>query len=152
MLYILEGCDGSGKTTLAKQLSALLDAEVIHCSTHTANDVTFFSNIVETARNRNIIADRFCYGQFVYQEAEDRPLKGASFTSEQALRNLEMMFLKNGVKVILVDAPAEVIKKRLSDRNEKLINGLTVEEIQKRFREVRKKSLLSWLEYNTGGE
>ena len=152
MLYILEGCDGSGKTTLAKCLATLLDAEIIHCSTHTVNDITFFNKIVEAARNRNIVADRFCYGQFVYQTEEERPLKGTYFNSEQALQSLEMTFLQNKVKVILVDAPTSIIEERLKQRNETLINGLSVSEVQHRFRELKRKSLLTWLEYNTGGD
>ncbi len=59
--------------------------------------------------------------------------------------------LEDDTKIILVDAPTEIIKKRLAARNETLINGLTVEDIQQGFRELKNRSLLTWLEYNTGG-
>lgn len=146
MLYVLEGCDGSGKTTLAKQLSKLLDADIIHCSQHTPNNYNFFDNIITASHNKNIIADRFCYGQFVYQSDGDRPLGDIS-----TLNVLETRLLKENAKVIYVSAPDEVIKERLAMRGESLINGLTVEEIRIKFSAVRKLSLLTWLDYNTGG-
>lgn len=147
MLYILEGCDGSGKTTLAKFLSKILDAEIVHCNQHTPNDLLFFNNIINEARSKNIIADRFCYGQFVYQEEKDRPLKTLN-----NLYTLETAMLHAGVKVILVTATNEIIRQRLSERNETLINGLTIAEVKIRFDEIRKKSLLTWSEYSTGGD
>ena len=39
MLFVLEGCDGSGKTTVAKHLKNILPAaEIVHCTTDTPND------------------------------------------------------------------------------------------------------------------
>lgn len=153
MLYILEGCDGSGKTTLAEFLSKVLDAEVIHCSQHTPNSDKFFRDIVEASKTRNIIADRFCYGQFVYQEEKDRPLATPYLVPALvALYHLETVLLGAGAKVIYVTAPTEVIKQRLAERNESLIAGLTVEEVQSRYNAIRGLSLLPWVEYHTGGE
>ncbi len=155
MLIVLEGCDGTGKTTLAEFLKELLNAEIIHCSTHTPNDYHFFSNIISKSRTKNIIADRWCYGQFVYQKEGDRPLRRIGSVqlgdSYENLAKLEMQMLEDDTKIILVDAPTEIIKKRLAARNETLINGLTVEDIQQGFRELKNRSLLTWLEYNTGG-
>ena len=74
MLVVLEGCDGSGKSTLARFLSKIMNAEIVHCTASTPNNYDYFLNIIEASKTRNIIADRFCYGQFVYQEAEDRRL------------------------------------------------------------------------------
>ena len=74
MLIILEGCDGTGKTTLANMLKPLLGAEIVHCTTQTPNTYGFFNNIIYAAQKKHIIVDRFCYSQFVYQEEEDRPL------------------------------------------------------------------------------
>lgn len=152
MLIVLEGCDGSGKTTLATQLSKLLDATVIHCSTHTPNDYEFFTQLIKLSEDRNVIADRWCYGQFVYQEPDYRPLEDENHYAEENLNRLENIMLLANVKVIFVTAPDEVIKKRLGARAEVPINGLTVEEIQRRFRDLKNHSMLTWLEYNTGGE
>lgn len=154
MLIVLEGCDGTGKTTLAKLLSAVLNAEIIHCSTRTKNDLNFFCDIIDAAKTKNIIADRFCYGQFVYQAENERPLNGVGlgYTAEDALNTLELKLLKSGAKIILVDAPTEVIEKRLATRNETLINGLTIDMVREEFRKLKNNSLLTWAEYSTGGE
>lgn len=150
MLIVLEGCDGVGKTTIAKSLALLLDAEIVHCSSKTKNDFRFFFGLIEASKNRNIIADRFCYGQFVYQKSEDRPLR-----DYHTLNTLETELLKNGAKVVYVQAPPEEIKGRLSSRGEVLINGLTVEAVCDRFETLFKEhSILgdSVIVWNTGGE
>ena len=154
MLYILEGCDGAGKSTVAAQLSKLVDAEVIHCSQYTPNTASFFLHIAQAAKEKNIIADRFCYGQFVYQKEEDRPLadKFSEISALENLHKLESMMLEIGVKAIHVTAPADVIKDRLLLRGEHLINGLTVEDVLVKYETVKKMSILPWIEWNTGGE
>lgn len=153
MLVVLEGCDGAGKTELATFLSKVLKADIIHCSTHTPNDITFFNDIIEASKGkRNVIADRFCYGQFIYQQPDERPLKDNRFTAEENLYALETSMLANKAKVIYVTAPADVIKSRLRARGEELINGLTVEEVLNRYDDVIHKSMLPWIVYNTGGE
>lgn len=114
MLYVLEGCDGSGKTTVARHLKNILpDAEIIHCTRETPNDVGFFLALIYASRNRNIIADRFCYGQFVYQNKDERHL------TEQDLITLEAEMLASGARVIHVTAPVDEIEDRLTLRGEK---------------------------------
>lgn len=126
MLFVLEGCDGSGKTTVAEHLKSILpDAEIVHCTTDTPNTFEFFLGLIGAADNRNIIADRFCYGQFVYQTPEERNL------NDLDLAILESHMLAHGVRVIHVAASVEEIKKRLAFRKEKTM--LPVEEICDRY-------------------
>lgn len=147
MLVVLEGCDGSGKSTLAKGLAQILGAEIIHCSTHTPNDYEFFMEIVQTAQYKNIVADRFCYGQFVYQDEDNR------WMNEGYLRKLEVEMLKTNASVIFVKADVDEIKARLKDRGEKPINGLTIAQVQEGFEQVFSKSMLpvqTWWTSNGG--
>jgi thymidylate kinase len=126
MLIVLEGCDGSGKTTIAKNLKAIMpDAEIIHCTTETPNDFEFFQHIIWASKDKDIIADRFCYGQFVYQAPEERKL-----TPEQ-LCHLEIDMIAAGAKVIHVTAPVKTILNRLSWRGEKTMHP--VSEITSRY-------------------
>lgn len=136
MLFVLEGCDGSGKTTVAKNLKNILpDAEIVHCTTDTPNDYNFFMGLIEAADSRNIIADRFCYGQFVYQNPEERNL------SVPALTELETEMLAHAVRVIHVIAPVDEIEDRLAFRGEK--TTLPVREICDRYLDLfENKSLI----------
>lgn len=135
MLIVLEGCDGSGKTTIANNLKAVLpDAEIVHCTTQTPNDMRFFSHLVRAADTRHIIADRFCYGQFVYQTPEERHL------TEEQLTELETMMIAHGVKVIHVTAPVDTIKTRLGWRSEKTV--FPVEELCDRYINLFERTLI----------
>ena len=126
MLIVLEGCDGSGKTTVANNLKAVLpNAEIIHCTTKTPNDFDFFSSIIEASRERDIIADRFCYGQFVYQDPTERKL------TPQQLTALEIAMIAANASVIHVTAPVDTIKGRLALRREQTMHP--VEEITSRY-------------------
>lgn len=147
MLYILEGCDGVGKSTLSWQMSPILDAKIIHCTSRTPNDYKFFHDIIEASKMTNIIADRFMYGQFVYQDEQHRPL------SIKQLGYLEAEALSAGVKLIHVRADEAIIEKRLEKREEILINNLTISEVVQRFVDVfNKKSILKPIEWWTDTE
>ena len=152
MLYILEGCDGVGKTTLANSLKPLLGADIIHCTATTPNDMEFFSSIAEAAADKHIIADRFCYGQFIYQQENERRLRDVDRDSVAMLGILEAKMLKYGVQVIYVTAPVDDIKDRLAARGEVIINGLSVEQVLARYEALKKMSILPWIDWYTGGE
>lgn len=141
MLIVLEGCDGTGKSTLAGMLSKMLGAEVLHCTTLTPNTYEFFDGIIQASRTRDIIADRFCYGQFVYQEPGERNL-----TLEQ-LHRLEVSMIAAGAKVIHVTATEPSLKKRLDARGE--VTMLPVASILSRYKGIFEMSLMDVVEYNT---
>lgn len=141
MLIVLEGCDGTGKTTLAKFLAQVLNAEIVHCTSKTPNTFEFFNSIIAASKRRNIIADRFCYGQFVYQEPHERKL------SEHNLKVLETCMLQAGVKVILVTAPQATVQARLDARGETIPLG--IKTVLERFEAVMGESLLPVIKYTT---
>lgn len=143
MLIVLEGCDGVGKTTIARNLAKLLNARIIHCTAKTPNNYKFFKSIIDASKYENIIADRFCYGQFVYQEAHERPLTHAELTQ------LELDMIEAGAKVIHVCAPVEEVERRLKCRQEK--TELSVGEIMDRFIDVFERSLEQPAFWWTGG-
>ena len=136
MLYVLEGCDGSGKTTVARHLKNLLpDAEIVHCTRETPNDYYFFCGLIEASKTRNIIADRFCYGQFVYQDADKRHL------TKDSLTDLETKMISVGARVIHVTASVDEIEDRLTLRGEK--TDIPVREICDRYLDLfENKSLI----------
>jgi thymidylate kinase len=144
MLIILEGCDGTGKTTLANSLSKVLNAEIIHCTRETPNNYGYFSRIIEASKNKNIIADRFMYGQFVYQLPIERNL------TPQQLYMLEVKLIEAGGKVVHVTAPIHEIQNRLQARLE--VTPMPVAEIVGKFTKLFEKSSINVVEWKTGGE
>lgn len=151
MLIILEGCDATGKTTLANLLAPVLNATIIHCTAETPNDMQFFTNIAWAAAQKNIIADRFCYSQFVYQSEVNRPL----FTNEpesywvsswDALYSLETKLLKCDTKVIYTYASQKDIADRMIARGE---NPDCVGGILDGYTELWKKTLIKPIFFRT---
>ena len=125
MMLVLEGIDGTGKTTLANQLSATYNAGIIHATRETPNDWDWFSELMDVARDRNLIMDRSFWGQFVYQEPEERKL------SWEQLQELEHRLAQEGGKLIYVTATDEDIRTRLGARAETL--SLPLEVLKARY-------------------
>lgn len=142
MLIVLEGCDGTGKTSIAKLIQAvMLDAEIIHCTAETPNDFKFFSKLIDIGQYRNIILDRGMYGQFVYQSPEDRKL------SHKQLRALELNMIRTGAKVVHVTAMKQTVEDRLNSRSEVPMHTISV--LLSRFDDLFEKSLMPVITVDT---
>ena len=118
MMIVLEGVDGAGKTTLANILAKTYNAGIIHATRETPNNWAWFNELMDVARDRNVIMDRSFWGQFVYQDPEERKL------SWEQLHELEHRLEQEDGKLIYVTADDEDILKRLSDRAENLSRPL----------------------------
>lgn len=69
MIYIIEGVDGSGKTTLARQLSAQTNTKILHMSNPktTAEMLGMYDMYEKTLRaNKSLILDRAWYSEMAY--------------------------------------------------------------------------------------
>ena len=128
MLIVLEGCDGSGKSTLADLLAQLYNAEVIHATRETPNDMTWFTGIMDEAKTRNIIMDRAFWGQFVYQRPEERHLGFVDLSA------LEKRLEADGGKLIYVYSPERVISRRLRKRNE--VTSLPIRSLLRKYKNM----------------
>lgn len=141
MLIVLEGVDGVGKTTLATLLSKTMNAGIIHATRETPNNWGWFSEIMDLARDHNIIADRFFWGQFVYQEPEERKL------SWEQLHELEHRLEQEGGKLIYVVAEKQDILTRLGKRAEVL--SLPLDTLIGRYAGVMSLASCPVIIYNT---
>ena len=72
MKIIIEGADGTGKTTLAKILADKYGLEICHCTQHDPADFYFYR---ETLRKENVIWDRHTIGELIYPLIFDRKAK-----------------------------------------------------------------------------
>lgn len=132
MLIVLEGCDGSGKSTLVELLKNLYynpdEVEVIHATRETPNDMEWFMSIMDRARDRPVIMDRAFWGQFVYQRPEERKL---GFSD---LSTLEKRLAAEGGKLIYVYSPERVISRRLRKRNE--VTSLPIRSLLRKYKNM----------------
>jgi len=141
MLIVLEGCDGTGKTQLAKFLQRIMGAEIIHATKETPNTFAWFNEILDKAKQQNFILDRAFWGQFVYQPKEERKLTIAQ------VRALEKRLEKEDGKLIYVYSPKSIIEKRLKAREE--LTALPIRTILFRYKKLCKNASCPVIWYNT---
>lgn len=109
MKIIIEGCDGTGKTTLAKILAEKYGLDICHCTQRDAADYNFYR---QTLRKDDVVWDRHTLGELIYPDVFGRQQQ---ISTEDA--RLVMHYAKEeGVKVIVLTADDEVIKQRLLAR------------------------------------
>lgn len=108
MNIVIEGCDGTGKSTLAKFLAERLGMHYWHESAPRS-----FSEYETMLRSGNVVFDRFCFGQFVYNEVQDRAM---NLEGLKAL--VRDIFPATNTLLIYVDCSTDEIIKRLIARGE----------------------------------
>ena len=108
MNIVIEGCDGTGKTTLAKFLAEIFGLYYWHESA--PRSLEEYHTMLSSG---GVIFDRFCLGQFVYNREEERKL------SEDELKYLmSSIFKQTNTIMIYVDCATDVIINRLIERGE----------------------------------
>lgn len=104
---IVEGIDGAGKSTYIERLikeNPQMNYKVIHCTRHTPNTYEYFSNLLKS--EDNIIFDRFCFGQFVYQKRSDRKLNLQDLTNLIELMNdikAKIIYIYSSIEACLLN-------------------------------------------------
>lgn len=127
MRIILEGCDGTGKTTLAKKLAKMYNLDICHCTQQDPSDYLFYQ---QTIRKNNIIWDRHTIGELVYPQIFDREPK----TTEEQVKFIIEYGKSIGVKFLILTASDDVIRQRLEERgdeHEKILKNINT--INKNF-------------------
>ena len=141
MMIVLEGVDGVGKTTLANLLSKTYNAGIIHATRETPNDWAWFNELMDLSKDHNVIMDRSFWGQFVYQDPEERKL------SWEQLHELEHRLEQENGKLIYVTAHEEDLLARLSMRSETLSKPL--DHLLERYKVCIWAAHCSVITYNT---
>lgn len=133
MLIIIEGCDGTGKTTLADKLAKTFGASQFHFGADLAKNPKIFDlvdRLIEMSQTENIVIDRFIHGQFVYQDPGERIL------SLKDLENIEnKLMTETNTLLFLVEADADTILDRIRERGEDT-SGFDPYGILKRYRKL----------------
>ena len=109
MKIILEGVDGSGKTTLAKILAFKYGLDICHCTYKDPGDYPFYLN---TARKDDVVWDRHTIGELIYPEIFER--EGQIGTED--VRLVLGRARKNGAKIFVLTCDIETLKERIKAR------------------------------------
>ena len=109
MKIILEGVDGSGKTTLAKILANKYGLDVCHCTQHDPGDYDFYR---QTIRKEDVVWDRHTIGELIYPEIFSRKQK----ISIEDARLVQASARAEGAKILILTCDHDILKKRLLDR------------------------------------
>lgn len=128
MKIVIEGCDGTGKTTLAKILAEKYNLDICHCTQKDAADYDFYR---QTLRKEDVIWDRHTIGELIYPEVFGREQQIAT----EDARLVVLHGKEEGVKFLVLTDDIENIKNRLLSRgteDQRIIKRC--EEIDERFR------------------
>jgi len=128
-MFIVEGPDCAGKSTLCSLLSSVLKLDIIHLNNKSDNSFhTYLSRIVEMEK-RPVIYDRFFFSEAVYSEALCRKRTFKDF--EYSL--LKSQVIKSNVQVIHCTQQPRVLLQRAADRGEDFVNSLELVTIADLF-------------------
>lgn len=106
---ILEGADGTGKTTLANILAFKYGLDICHCTQHDPADFEFYK---ESVRKNNIIWDRHTIGELIYPSIFKRKQQIATEDARIVLWNAREL----GTKVFVLTEDPLLIQNRLLNR------------------------------------
>lgn len=149
MNIVLEGCDGTGKSTIAKHLAERFNLYYWHES----QPRTFeeYCQMLGGAGARGIVFDRFCFGQFVYNAPEERKL-----TLGELKKLVTGVFAQTGTILLYVDAKTNTIINRLIQRGEGDPKQTTemekwIKNIRGTYRQILLESGAAYIEINGEG-
>ena len=118
MIYIIEGVDGSGKTTLARQLSAQTSTKMLHMRNPktTAEMLGMYDMYEKTLRaNKNLILDRAWYSEMAYGPV----MRKVSYITWPQMYELERLIAnKSGGMIIHCTGPRSKMWQRAQRRGE----------------------------------
>lgn len=110
MRIILEGADGTGKTTLAKILADKYGLEIQHCTADDPKDFYFYK---ESLRKENIIWDRHTIGELIYPIVFDREAKITPYEAKAIIDIAKA----EGVYIFVLTSSPESLKRRFENRS-----------------------------------
>lgn len=128
MNIILEGCDGTGKTSIARYFCE----QCRFLYWHESCPRTYDEYVQMLSSGQNIVFDRFCYGQFIYNDPSERKLTEADLIKLQ-----QDIFPKTHTVVLYVDLGSDKIADRLESRKESVKGSYDRESLIKAIKNIR---------------
>lgn len=153
MNIVIEGCDGTGKSSIAQHLAERFNLYYWHES----QPRTFeeYCQMLGFDKNgadpKGVVFDRFCFGQFVYNAPEERKM-----IPEELRKLVTEVFAQTDTILLYVDAKTDTIISRLIQRGEgdpKQIAEMEkwVKNIRGTYRQTLRDSGAAYIEINGEG-
>lgn len=122
MIYILEGPDGGGKTTLAEKLSAMTRIKIAHFSyprdeEEKARMLIMYQDLLKSASNT--IIDRCWYSDMAYGPV----MRGAATITYPQMYELERMAANKGAMIIYCTDSKTALWTRATHRGEEYMTS-----------------------------
>lgn len=111
MNIIIEGTDGTGKSTLAKYLQENFNLKYHHSSSETDNNFDYHFELLDS--NDDVVLDRFQLGEIIYPLFT--PNRESKITLSQAVMLSRM---EDTLTIILYASDTSVLKERIHERGE----------------------------------
>lgn len=122
MIIIIEGPDGSGKTTLAEKLHKQTKYPIVHMSQPKTDEEKklMLGEYLQTVRNgKNMIFDRCWYSEMVYGPI----MRGSSAISYPDMYMLEEQLAKAGAIIVYATGPKAALWQRCQKRGEDYVTA-----------------------------
>lgn len=152
MIIVVEGCDGTGKTTLVEKLRHAIEVHetkhqstrsvrVIHSGPPSLPPLEEYEKSLRTydPSGEHLILDRWHWGELIYGPI----YRGATILGDAGLYHVDKYLDAVGAVMINLTNPLDVIEERLSSRGEDYLQPEHVAEVLRRFDEVFERSVLT---------
>lgn len=146
MIIVIEGCDGTSKTTLAHKLALELNLKYTKENKPLYDGFNYYlDRSLDTNLDSNIL-DRFHLGEYVYPQIKLQENR-KPLTFEQ-IHLIENVLLSKGTILILADTSKDFILNTFRTRGEEYVFENEVDQIVQLFNEVYDKSILPKIKYD----
>lgn len=135
MLIILEGADGTGKTTLAGQLEDRIGAKILHRGPPGQDVITEYARDIQWYRpgqGVHVICDRWHLGELIYGPL----LRGKSAFTRETFAHVEKVLQTRGALLVVLDAHESVVQARLRSRGDDLVREDQIDAILAAYRKT----------------
>ena len=136
MIIVIEGADGSGKTTLAEQLSKQTKYPIIHKSNPKSEmeKLAQMGEYLQLVRSsKNFIFDRCWYSEMAYGPV----FRDKSYISYPQMYELEKQLAKAGAIIIYCSGPKAALWMRCQKRGEEFVTSrVDFEKVYDNFEEI----------------
>lgn len=131
-IIVLEGADGTGKTTAAGKLKRILNADVLHFGPPERHPLYEYEIALQNI-TRNTVIDRLHWGELVYGPI----YRGESKLSFAGKLHIDMMLAARGATIFHFDQSLDVVKMRVAERGDNYVQAEHLDQILRHYRVIR---------------